>query len=62
VDHGNKLHYACSVYVSRHKQITPKEPAVGYRDGRLPPEIIDTENMADYRGELDEQGNEIYAD
>jgi len=43
------------------RQITPKEPANGYRDA-LPPEITDEQQMDDYIppwGELDEQGDEI---
>jgi len=43
------------------RQITPKEPSIGYRD-RMPPEITDTQDMEDYIppwGELDEQGDEV---
>lgn len=43
------------------RQITPKEPTLGFRD-RLPPEITDDQEMQNYIppwGELDEQGEEI---
>lgn len=46
------------------RQITPKEPTLGYRD-KLPPPITDEQVMEDYIppwAELDEQGEEIQDD
>ena len=43
------------------RQITPKEPSIGYRDA-MPPVITDEREMEDYIppwGELDEQGDEV---
>jgi hypothetical protein len=43
------------------RQITPKDPTIGYRDA-MPPVITDKREMEDYIppwGELDEQGDEV---
>lgn len=43
------------------RQVTPKQPSLGYRD-RLPPPITDDQDMEDYMppwAELDERGEEI---
>lgn len=46
------------------RQVTPKEPSLGYRD-KLPPPITDDQEMEDYIppwAELDERGEEIEDD